>query len=180
MIGLPSVCVAWAASSIPWPPFQNPHPPHAAKYRAVLCISRIPAPPWTWHPRRKRLRHDPEAVALRFSGTHPAFLVGSSTASRRRRTVMGRITSRYFPRTKTSRRTSSAMFQIKLVIQLSCAWSMKKRGNLRREFQPPGVDVKRFDGVPDTHFQRDRLDVRFRWFNPVHGVRWTVGERFPS
>src|SRR5680860_591191 len=50
-------------------------------------------------------------------------LVGSSTASRRRNTTIGRITSRYLPRTYRSRSTSSAMPQIKLAIQLSCGES---------------------------------------------------------
>jgi transposase len=50
--------------------------------------------------------------------SNTAFLVGSSTASRRRSTVIGRITSRYLPRTYKSRRTSSAIAQIKFAIQL--------------------------------------------------------------
>ena len=46
-------------------------------------------------------------------------MVGSSTASSRRMTVIGRITSRYLPRTYTSRSTSSAMPQMKLAIQFN-------------------------------------------------------------
>ena len=46
-----------------------------------------------------------------------ACFVGSSTASRRRSTIIGRITSRYLPRTYRSRSTSSAMPQMKFVIQ---------------------------------------------------------------
>ncbi len=38
---------------------------------------------------------------------------------------MGRMTSRYLPRTKTSRRTSSAMFQMKLAMPLSWAVSIQ-------------------------------------------------------
>ena len=41
-----------------------------------------------------------------------------STASMRRKTVIGRMTSRYVPRTYRSRRTSSAMPHIKFVILL--------------------------------------------------------------
>src|SRR5439155_19011418 len=46
-----------------------------------------------------------------------ACLVGSSTPSKRRRTIIGRITSRYLPRTYRSRSTSSAMPQMKFAIQ---------------------------------------------------------------
>ena len=56
-----------------------------------------------------------------------AFLVGSSTASSRRRTHMGRITSRYLPRTNRSRSTSSAMPQMNETILLCVAWSMSIR-----------------------------------------------------
>jgi hypothetical protein len=52
------------------------------------------------------------------------FLVGSSTASMRRMTHMGRITSGYLPRLKRSRRTSSAMPQMKETILLWVAWSI--------------------------------------------------------
>ena len=47
-----------------------------------------------------------------------ASLLSSSRTSRRRITVIGRITSRYFPRTYTSRRQSSAIPHIKLTIAL--------------------------------------------------------------
>ena len=49
-----------------------------------------------------------------FFSSRTCCLVGSSTASSRRMTVMGSITSRYLPRTKRSRSTLSAMFQMKL------------------------------------------------------------------
>ena len=47
----------------------------------------------------------PAASSCAFIARTSCF-VGSSTASRRRITVIGRITSRYFPRTYTSRSTS--------------------------------------------------------------------------
>jgi hypothetical protein len=53
-----------------------------------------------------------------------AALVGSRSESRRRKTVIGRITSRYLPRTYRSRRTSSAMPQMKFAIQLSWVCSI--------------------------------------------------------
>src|ERR1700730_398419 len=53
-----------------------------------------------------------------------ALLVGSSTASRRRRTHIGRITSGYFPPLNRSRSMSSAMFQMKETILLCVAWSI--------------------------------------------------------
>jgi hypothetical protein len=62
-----------------------------------------------------------------------AGFVGSRTASSRRMTVMGKMTSRYLPRTYTSRRTSSATFQIKLTMALCCAKSM---GYPREAFGP--------------------------------------------
>jgi hypothetical protein len=43
----------------------------------------------------------------------------------RRMTHIGRITSGYLPRLKRSRRTSSAMPQMKETILLWVAWSMK-------------------------------------------------------
>ncbi len=49
--------------------------------------------------------------------------VGSSTASMRRMTHMGRMTSGYLPRLKRSRRTSSAMPQMNETILLCVAWS---------------------------------------------------------
>src|SRR5882724_451723 len=49
--------------------------------------------------------------------------VGSSTASMRRMTHIGRMTSGYLPRLKRSRRTSSAIPQMKETILLCVAWS---------------------------------------------------------
>ena len=57
-------------------------------------------------------------------GEHSA-LVGSSTASMRRITHMGRITSGYLPRLNRSRSTSSAIPQMKEMILLCVAWSMR-------------------------------------------------------
>jgi hypothetical protein len=64
------------------------------------------------------LRFDNAGIFL-VSSTFP--LVGSSTASMRRMTHIGRITSGYFPRLKRSRRTSSAMPQMKETILLCVA-----------------------------------------------------------
>ena len=67
-----------------------------------------------------------------------ASFVGSSTASSRRITVIGRITSRYLPRTYTSRSTSSAMPQIKLLTfnALTRYLSPSKTGPTPK---PPGI-----------------------------------------
>lgn len=50
----------------------------------------------------------------------------SRTASRRRSTHMGRMTSGYLPRLKRSRRISSAIPQMKETILLLVAWSMER------------------------------------------------------
>ena len=52
------------------------------------------------------------ASSRAFFMSSTAGLVPSSTASRRRSTNMGRMTSRYLPRLKMSRSTSSAMPQM--------------------------------------------------------------------
>ena len=56
------------------------------------------------------------AVSNRSFIANTSCLVGSKTASNRRITVIGKITSRYFPRTNTSLKTSSAIPQMKLLI----------------------------------------------------------------
>ena len=64
-----------------------------------------------------------------------AFCVGSSTASSRRKTHIGRMTSGYFPRLKRSRRTSSAIPQRKETILLWVAWSMLALRPINRAIQ---------------------------------------------
>lgn len=60
----------------------------------------------------------PASSFWNFSSASTASLVSSSRQSIRRRTNIGRMTSRYFPRTKTSRRQSSAMDQMNETILL--------------------------------------------------------------
>src|SRR5687767_4303308 len=76
-----------------------------------------------------------------------AFLVGSRTASRRRRSVAGRMTSRYLPRTKRSRSTSSAMPQTKLTIDVSWLESTSRAPEF--DLQDEGVNLIR-DRRPGT------------------------------
>src|SRR6187399_988324 len=75
------------------------------------------------------------------------FLVGSSTASMRRSTHMGRMTSGYLPRLKRSRRTSSAIPQRKETILLWVAASM------RDDSDPLSSCVGQNENFSGLHFQ---------------------------
>ncbi len=79
-----------------------------------------------WRVPRVRAGHPVCPPPRRATPSRPARPASSvsSTASRRRSTVIGRITSRYLPRTYGSRRTSSAMPQMKLAIQFRWGWFM--------------------------------------------------------
>ena len=92
-----------------------------------------------------------------------ACLVGSSTASKRRRTVIGRITSRYLPRTYRSRSTSSAMPQMKLAIQFSCPCSIQLCAlqHLSPNFKRP-ILAARQQFVQRSLFQYQVLETRTR------------------
>jgi hypothetical protein len=78
-------------------------------------------------------------------------LVGSRTASRRRSTVIGRMTSRYFPRTYKSRRTSSAMPQMKLATQFSwpCSMSLAISQRILNPHRSVLLPVRQILGVQD-------------------------------
>src|SRR5690349_6839163 len=87
-----------------------------------------------------------------------AGFVGSSTASRRRITVIGRITSRYFSRTYTSRSTSSAMAQMKPVIQSNLVSVMAQKNPLqphgnRHEETDPYVRRRKPQNLPQPLIQ---------------------------